>query len=571
MDRSTMHDRAERYLPQGPVSVTFDPAGLSTGELANISRSGLACTFPRYVPHLTPGMPVSAVQVTHDGGCISLGRGRIARLARGASGAPGSMTVGIAFETDRADDLACLFPLLAPYRYVTNELVADVPEFLLHRLPENDGEPESPTLDQFYRKDGCDVLAKCGGLHGWSEDLRARQIYQRLYRVTVTGALDNCITIFDPVRRSERVMRCFDSNSYLGLHRHPRVNAEVERVLRRVGYGTPSAQVLCGTNRYLRELEDKLSQIHGREETMVFPTGYATNTGTIGALIRDRDAVICDRHAHASIQDGCAASSALVYSRFRHNDVEDLDAALARADEAGAQGKLVITDGVFSMHGDIAPLPELIATCRRHGARIMVDDAHGLGVIGATGYGVEEHFNLQGQVDVLMGTLSKSVGSMGGYVSGDRELITYLRWFAASGLFTTSLPAALCAGMREALCVMEDEPEHRAAMLDNARYFSNALRQLGFDTNDVETPIVTIHVGPQRLLWRMSTDLFDAGVKCGSVIYPAVPKNHTILRFVVNARHTRFDLDFALDALERVGRSLGMLDTQPEQLQAQWH
>jgi 7-keto-8-aminopelargonate synthetase-like enzyme len=222
------------------------------------------------------------------------------------------------------------------------------------------------------------------------------------------GPLDARITVFDPVRREERMMRCFDSNSYLGLHRHPRVNAVVKHVLEQVGFGTPSAQLLAGTNRHLRELEEELSVLHRREDTIVFPTGFAANIGAINALMRKGDAVIRDRYAHASIQEGCRSSYATFNERFAHNDVADLDRVLTRAAEAGALGKLVITDGVFSMHGRLAPLPELLAVCRKHHARLMVDDAHGLCVLGANGRGVEEHFGIEGEVDLVMGTLSKA-------------------------------------------------------------------------------------------------------------------------------------------------------------------
>jgi glycine C-acetyltransferase len=212
------------------------------------------------------------------------------------------------------------------------------------------------------------------------------------------------------------------------------------------------------------------------------------------------------------------------------------------------------------MHGRVAPVPELMEVCRRHAARLMVDDAHGLGVMGSNGRGIEEHFGIEGQVDVLMGTLSKAVGCLGGYVTGNRELVNYLRWFAASAMFTTALPAPLCAGMREALRVARSEPQHREALWENTHYFVRALRQVGFDLGPAESPIVTLFVGRQALLLEVSRDLFDAGIKCGNVMFPAVPRDEAILRFTLNARHSREDLDYTVERLERIGKRTGLLE-----------
>jgi 8-amino-7-oxononanoate synthase len=362
-------------------------------------------------------------------------------------------------------------------------------------------------------------------------------------------------------------MLCFDSNSYLGLHRHPRVIEEVTQVTNRVGYGTPSAQLLCGTNRYLRELEQALAEFHGRQDTIVFPTGFAANVGALHALLRDNDAVVRDRYSHASIHDGCRTSSARMNKVFAHNRPDSLDRVLTLATTAGCSGKLVVTDGVFSMHGSIAPLPELAAVCKKHDARLMVDDAHGVGVIGPTGRGIEEHFGAPGTVDVLMGTLSKALGGVGGYVCGSRDLVDYLRWFAPSGLFTTTLPAPVCAGAKVALDLVHSEPELRDALWTNIRYFAPSLREAGFIASEPVSPIVTVFMGTQALLWEISRGLWDAGIKCGNVIYPAVGKSDCILRFTLNARHTRADLDYTIDALVKLGRLHGILGRAREEVQ----
>lgn len=551
-------DRAERFLPTHPNLVRLGAPDLPLGTLANISCSGLAVSLPPRALPPEPGTWIDDVCIAVSSGWVSAGAARVARVTEDDTA--GRTLVGVAFEGEQPDLILALSPALRAYSYVTHELsdVRNAWPTAAMTGAANDGSSVE-TLDQYYRADGPDLFAKCKRFRSWSGALQREQIYQRMYRVTVTGALDSRITVFDPVHRKERVLRCFDSNSYLGLHRHPRVVQATRRALSEVGIGTPSAQILCGTNRYLRDLEATLSELHGREDTIVFPTGYAANTGTLSALLREGDAVVFDRHAHASLQEGCRNAPAGFRQRFAHNDVADLDRALSEVSAQGAQGKLVVTDGVFSMHGTVAPLPALLSVCKQHDARLMLDDAHGVGVLGASGRGVEEHFGVDGQVDVLMGTLSKAVGCLGGYVTGDRDLVTYLRWFAASGLFTTTLPAASCAGMREALLVMQEEPEHRASMWENTHYFANSLREIGFSTPQAESPIVTVYIGPQSLLWQVTRRLFDAGVKCAGVMYPAVAVDEAILRFAVNARHTREDLNYTLEAMERVGRELGML------------
>lgn len=422
-------------------------------------------------------------------------------------------------------------------------------------------------LDHFYRQDDADLLAKCRSFGSWIDDMHARQIYQRLYRVTATSALDNRYLVHDAVTNQAREVLSFDSNSYLGLHVHPKVIESVKLALSEVGYGSPSAQLLSGTNRHLRELEDALSEFHGRTDTIVFPTGFAANVGAIQALVRPNDAVIRDRHAHASIHEGCKAADSKFSKIFGHNSAASLHKILGHAEAAGAQGKLVITDGVFSMHGNVAALPELHTVCRAHGARLMVDDAHGLGVLGETGGGIEEHFGMVGSVDVLMGTLSKALGALGGYITGSRELVDYLRWFAPSGLFTTSLPAATCAGITTALKLIREEPEHRIALWQNIHTLVPALADAGFLVPASQSPIVTVFVGAQALMWQLSCELFDAGIKCGNVMYPAVGKSDCILRLTLNARHTAEDLEQVTDTLVRLGRKYDILGRTPQEIQ----
>lgn len=556
--------RPERLLPRSGSEIgvnCVDDAGAQwLGQLDSISSTGLSLTCGPDAPRLAAGACVSALLLTAHGIRLVSGPARLIRQSELPLGA-GRSTLAFAFESEQSSLVDGLRFALRSQDYVSNELA----DGALHGLSSKFDASEH-TIDRFYHKPGRDILGKCESFRPWVDDMQLKQLYQRLYRVTLTSALDHRVTVFDPIRRAERSMICFDSNSYLGIHRHPRVLERVEQVMRQVGYGTASAQLLCGTNRYLRELEEELSDFLGREDTIVFPSGFAANVGTIGALVRDNDAVLRDRFAHASIHEGCRGSQSRFRRVFAHNDMKALAQELKSADEAGCDGKLVVTDGVFSMHGRVAPLPELVATTRAHGARLMIDDAHGLGVLGHTGRGIEERWGMPGSVDVLMGTLSKALGAVGGFVSGTRDLVYYLRFYAAAGMFTTTLPAATCAGIREALRIVREEPQHREQLWRNIRSFVPALREAGFIVPDPESPIVTIFTGMHPLMLEFSRDLFEAGIKCGNVMFPAVPKGDSILRLTLNARHTQEDLEQTVEVLTKIGRRWGMLHRSQEEI-----
>ncbi len=393
-----------------------------------------------------------------------------------------------------------------------------------------------PSLRDYYCIRSSDLLDKCRRFYAAGQPLRDSGMVDALYRVTLDSGLDHRVRVRDSSGR-QRELICFDSNSYLHLHRHPKVIDAVTRALDDVGYGTPSAQLLCGTNRYLRELEETIRAFHGREDTIVFSSGYAANLGTITALVRTRDLVVRDAFSHTSIHDGCRASASRLSKSYAHGDLRTLAQLLAEADaNPTCQGKLIISDGVYSMHGKLAPLPELVQLARRHGATLMVDEAHATGVVGPEGRGTEDAFGLDGCADVLMGTFSKAPGTAGGYVTGSRELINYLRFYAHSAMFTAALPAMLCAGVTEAFRVMDSEPEHRERLWQHVRSLASALRQVGLATP--ETPqraIVPVFVGDETLLWRLGQELFTEGVKAGIVGFPTVPRGESIIRLTVNA------------------------------------
>jgi glycine C-acetyltransferase len=412
-------------------------------------------------------------------------------------------------------------------------------------------------LASFQDSETPDLFNKARRFYDFKTQVEAVGFYQVLYRIQLTSPLDHRITVVDPFTGGDKEMICFDSNSYLGLHLHPRVNEAVRTAVDAMGYGTASAQVLGGTNRYLLELEEIVAAAHDREACLVFPSGYQANVGILTGLLRPGDLVAADEYSHASLQDGCRYSRA-TFKRYRHRDMDDL-ALILDQHAARARGVLVASDGVFSMHGDLAPLPQMRELCDRHGARLYIDDAHGTGVIGATGKGVEEHFGLQGSADVMMGTFSKAPGAAGGYVCSDPEIVDYLRFFSHGALFTAALPAHTCAGVAEAFRVMNDEPWHRRRLRENTQRMWQGLRSVGLELGELASPILAVQVGDENKLPPLAVELFTAGIKAGMGQYPAVPKGESILRFTMNARHTEEDIDRTIEVLADLGERHGLL------------
>ena len=429
------------------------------------------------------------------------------------------------------------------------------------------GRDGSPSLADFYRGDSDDLFDKCRRFSSVVSGAQLREILRYQYRLILEGPLDHRVRVRDPMTGTVKDMLCFDSSSYFGLQLHPRVMSAVRQALDDVGCGTPSIQILGGTNRYLQELEDTVSAFHGREAALIFSSGYAANVGILTGLLREDDFVARDRLSHASLQDGCRWSGARFGGSYANRDMNDLERLFAEESE-GAHGKLIASDGIFSLHGCVAPLPQLHAIADRHQAYLMVDDAVGVGAIGATGGGIEEHFQMKGAVDILMGSFTKVSGCLGGYVCGSRDLITYLRFFARSSVFTASLPAALCAGVTESFRVFQGAPEYRVRLWENARRLWKGLHEAGFVVPELESPILTVFMGTDRLLWAFNRQLFDAGLKCAILSHPAVPKDESAIRFTVTSRHTSDDLDRAVEAMARTGKQFGILHRSPEEIRS---
>ncbi|MEP7293416.1 MAG: aminotransferase class I/II-fold pyridoxal phosphate-dependent enzyme [Chloroflexota bacterium] len=345
------------------------------------------------------------------------------------------------------------------------------------------------------------------------------------------------------------------SNNYLGLTTDPRVRKAATDAVERYGTSVTGSRFLNGTLELHLELDRRLAKFVGKEAALVFPTGYQTNVGTISALVQKGDYVIIDKDDHASIVDGCLMSRGEM-KRFRHSDISSLDEVLSKL--PADAGKLVVVDGVYSMAGDIAPLPEVVAICKQYGTRIMVDDAHGLGVTG-NGRGTAAHFGLTDEVDLIMGTFSKSFASIGGFIAGSADVVHYIQHHARSLIFSAALTASSAAAALKALDIMETEPEHVESLWDNAEYMRKGLKDLGYDTGRSNTPIIPILIREEFrtiLAWHA---LIEEGVYTNPVLPPGVPPGQSLLRTSYMASHRKEHLDKALQGFAVVGDRLDLI------------
>ncbi len=372
---------------------------------------------------------------------------------------------------------------------------------------------------------------------------------------------------FQPLQVSDATTAIFQgkevvmigSNNYLGFTTDPRVKRAAMEALEKFGTSCTGSRFLNGTLELHLELDRRLAKFVGKEAAIVFPTGYQTNVGTIQALVQRNDVAIVDKDDHASIVDGCFMARGMNQAdmkRFKHNDPDSLEDVLSKLPDD--VGKLVVVDGVYSMGGDIAPLPEIVEICKRYGARIMVDDAHSIGVL-ADGHGTAWHFGLTDEVDLIMGTFSKSLASIGGFIAGDEPTIHYIQHFARAFVFSASLPAPNAAAALAALDIIENEPEHVQRLWENAEYMRRGLHQLGYDTGVSNTPVIPIYIRDDYraiLAWHA---LIEEGVYTNPVVSPGVPPNSALLRTSYMATHTTEHLDRALKALEIVGHNLDLI------------
>jgi glycine C-acetyltransferase len=347
------------------------------------------------------------------------------------------------------------------------------------------------------------------------------------------------------------------SNNYLGLASHPRMNAAAAKAAEELGAGTGAVRTIAGSMALHRELERRFAAFKRAEGALMFQSGFTANAGTVAAILDREDVIVSDQLNHASIIDGARLSRADI-KVYPHKDVGAAERLLEETKRPGRR-QLLITDGVFSMDGDIAPLPQLVEVAERHGAIMMVDDAHASGVLGTGGAGTVDHFGLHGRVDVQVGTLSKAIGVLGGFIAGPSHLTEWLVNRGRPYLFSTSAPPAVVAACIEALDIITDEPDRLERLWDNTRSFKAGLHDLGFDTGASETPITPVITRDEETTQTFARRLFDERVFTPAIVFPTVARGQARVRTIVTAEHTAADLEQALDAFGRVGRELGVL------------
>ena len=353
-----------------------------------------------------------------------------------------------------------------------------------------------------------------------------------------------------------RRMIMLGSNNYLGLTNDPRVKEAAIEAVRKYGSGCAGSRFLNGTLDLHVRLEERLAAFMRKEAAITFATGFQVNLGAISCLVGKGDVVYLDKQDHACIIDGARLSFGET-RKFKHNDADDL--ARQMRNDATARGRFIVVDGVFSMEGDIAPLPQIVDVARRFDAGIMVDDAHGIGVLGPTGRGTAEHFGLEDDVDLIMGTFSKSMASVGGFIAGDETVIDYIKHRARTLIFSAAPPPASVAAALATVEIMEREPERRARLWENAKFFSEGLRSLGLDTAGSKTPVVPVVVGQDQTALAMVQRLHEEGVFVNCVLSPATPPGRALIRTSLMATHTREQLTRALEAIGKVARELALL------------
>jgi 8-amino-7-oxononanoate synthase len=393
-----------------------------------------------------------------------------------------------------------------------------------------------------------DIFQKCTDAAEYYAQVRNTGLYP-YYRVISSGQ--------DPVvihKGQELVM--LGSNNYLGLTSHPEVKEAATIALSVYGSGCAGSRLLNGTLDIHVELEERLAAFLQREAVLTFSTGFQVNLGVLSCLLGRSDIAFLDNLNHASIIDGCRLGFGKTF-KYRHNDMADLENKLAHAPDD--KGKLIVIDGVFSMEGDIANLPEIVRLKKQFGARLMVDDAHGVGVFGDLGRGTPEHFGLEDDVDLTMGTFSKSLATVGGFIAGSAEVVDFIRHEARSEIFSAAPPPPSVAAALKALEIVEREPERRKNLWKNARYMKREFENLGFDTGQSESPVIPLVVGEDATAFKMTKMLQEHGIFANPVISPAVPKGRAMMRTSYMATHTAEHLARALEAFEKVGRELELI------------
>ena len=346
------------------------------------------------------------------------------------------------------------------------------------------------------------------------------------------------------------------SNNYLGLTQHPKVKQALISAAEKYGSGCTGSRFLNGTLDLHEELEQKLAQFMGKEAALVFSTGFQTNLGTISAIMGRDDLIFADSENHASIVDGCRLSFGKTI-KYKHNDILDLERRLKSHNHV--TGKLIITDGVFSMGGDIANLPQIVKLAKKYNAKIFVDDAHSIGILGEHGNGTASHFGLTDKVDITMGTFSKSLASIGGFIAGDEDVIHYIKHHSRPLIFSASMPPSAVATVIAALDIIQNEPERRERLWKNTKKMKQGFEKLGFNTGNSQTPIIPVIIGEDEMTFYFWKRLFESGVYANPVISPAVPRGMALIRTSYMATHTEEELKRVLEIFEKIGKEVAII------------
>lgn len=438
------------------------------------------------------------------------------------------------------------------------------PFSLLNELESDDGEPshlkkskitsllkkkfnfENSHLHPPNNKDK-GILAKCFGYFA-PEQARELGIYPYFREIQ---EIDGCHVVIDGKQAIS-----ISTNNYLGLAQDPRVVSAARVALEKFGIGCTGSRFLNGTFNLHKILEKELSSFLSREDTIVMSTGFQANQGTIACLLGRKDVAFSDRENHASIYEGCGVAQGKTV-RYQHNDMEHLEYYLKKYSDV--EGKIIITDSIFSMSGDIANLPAIVKLAKDYGANVMVDEAHGLGVLGESGRGVASYYNLEDEIDIYMGTFSKSLGSIGGFISAKSKITEFIRHKASAFIFTAALPPASVAGVIEGLDIMINEPERIEKLQENTAYIKRGFFDMGFQVNNNSIPIVPIKIGEEALTLYLNRLLFDDGVFAGVAVSPVVPPLNAMIRTSYTSAHDQKDLDKVLSSFKKLGTKLGII------------
>ena len=391
------------------------------------------------------------------------------------------------------------------------------------------------------------ILAKCFGYMA-PEQAKELGIYPYFREIE---EIDGCKVVIDG---KEAIS--VSTNNYLGLTQEPRVIAAARAAMEKFGIGCTGSRFLNGTFNLHKKLEREISSFLNREDTIVMSTGFQANQGTIACLLARRDVAFSDRENHASIYEGCAVAPGKTI-RYHHNDMDHLEYCLKN--HSDVEGKMILTDTVFSMSGDIANLPVIVKLAKDYGATVMIDEAHGLGVMGDQGKGVANYFNLENEIDLYMGTFSKSLGSIGGFISSKSRITEYIRHKASAFIFTAALPPASVAGVTAGLDIMISEPERINRLRDNTSFIKRGFFDMGFQVNNNSIPIVPIKIGEEALTLYLNRLLFDEGVFAGVAVSPVVPRLNAMIRTSYTSMHTQEDLEKVLESFKKLGIKLGII------------